>query len=360
MNFAEPWQGTRRFIVDQKIKESEVITSFYLVPEDGKPLAYYQPGQYLIFELDIPDQSSPVIRSYTISDAPNTRYYRLSIKKEPPPQDQPNLPPGLSSNYFHDHVHKGSILKAKSPKGDFFLQGETSPVVFLSGGVGQTPMLSMLNYIVEHQKRNVWFIHGAINSTTHAFNHFVRATTEQFNYVNSHVVYSNPLASDELSRHYHSQGFITTELLESLTVPKEADFYMCGPPPFMQSIFNQLIDWGIPENKIFYEFFGIAKHLKYFDSVEEMNQKSAENISITFSKSGLTVDWDTSATSILEFAESQGLSPDFGCRAGACHACECTLVEGEIEYLAGGKNEAEPEEILICCSKPTKSVVIDI
>ena len=105
----------RTLVVDRKVKESDTITSFYLLPEDNEPLAAFLPGQFLPLKLDIPGQYKPVLRTYSLSDSPNKDYYRLSIKREPAPPDRPDLYPGVSSTYFHDEVGPGSKLLSKSP-----------------------------------------------------------------------------------------------------------------------------------------------------------------------------------------------------------------------------------------------------
>ncbi|MCZ6863818.1 MAG: MOSC domain-containing protein, partial [Alphaproteobacteria bacterium] len=112
----EGWKGLRKFEVERKETESETITSFYLVPEDGAPLPGFLPGQFLTLELDIPGQPRPVIRTYSLSDCPNPGYYRLSIKREPAPTDKPDVPAGLSSSYFHDHVEPGTTLRVGAPR----------------------------------------------------------------------------------------------------------------------------------------------------------------------------------------------------------------------------------------------------
>ncbi len=160
------WEGCRTFLVDRREAESETVTSFYLVPEDGGVLPTYRPGQSLGFVLDVPDRMTPVIRNYTISDSPKDAcHYRLSIKREPAPADQPDLPPGISSNYFHDHVQVGTKLQVRVPSGQFALRPRgKGPVLLLSGGVGCTPMIAMLNAIVDAgSTRNVWFVHGVPN-----------------------------------------------------------------------------------------------------------------------------------------------------------------------------------------------------
>ena len=141
MNNPGSWSGHRAFVVDQKVTESETVTSFYLKPEDGGPIADYEPGQYIGFELDVPGKADPVKRSYTISEAPGRLDgYRVSIKREPAPAGRPDLDPGVGSNYFHDHVEVGSVLRVRAPGGVFHLdRDKDTPVVLLSGGVGLTP-----------------------------------------------------------------------------------------------------------------------------------------------------------------------------------------------------------------------------
>ena len=142
-------QGFRTLVLDRKIAESENITSFYLVPEDAKPLEPFLPGQFLPIRLAVPGQAKPLNRTYSISDCPNGEYYRLSIKREPPPPGQPELPAGISSNYFHDMLETGAKLRVRAPRGKFILDSRAKlPAVLVSAGVGITPMISMLNTIV--------------------------------------------------------------------------------------------------------------------------------------------------------------------------------------------------------------------
>ena len=153
-------KSLRSFVVERKEPESETITSFYLAPEDGAPLSAFLPGQFLTLELDIPGEPRPVIRTYSLSDGPHRERYRLSIKREPAPADTPEAPAGLSSTYFHDQVEAGTTLRVGAPRGKFTLDpdGERA-VVLLSAGVGLTPMISMLNAIVQGgAPRPVWFI----------------------------------------------------------------------------------------------------------------------------------------------------------------------------------------------------------
>ena len=164
------WNGSRKFEIHRKQREAEGVHSFYLVPHDGKPLPPFLPGQYLTFQLRIPDQPKPVIRCYSLSDSPNNPdYYRVSIKKVPPPRDQPDKPPGLSSTYFNDMLQEGAILDVKAPSGQFFLDMTSErPIVFVGGGIGLTPVLSMLTALTESGiRREVWFFLGVRNGKEH-------------------------------------------------------------------------------------------------------------------------------------------------------------------------------------------------
>jgi len=385
------WDGYRTFCIERKEPESRTITSFYLTAKDARPLAPYKPGQFLGFKLDVPGQPEPVLRTYTISDSANdATHYRLSIKREPPPPGQPDAPPGVSSNYFHDHVEVGGELQVRAPSGDFFLHedgdvdgdgGESGPVVLLSGGVGLTPMISMLNHIVSNgAKRPVWFVHGVRNGDEHAFGAHVRGLAETHANVNAYIAYQEPGPDDIESRDYDSAGFISLGLLESLLPGNEADFYLCGPPPFMKALFNGLLGWGVAESRVYYEFFGPATVLKESGAKDKANRKSAPAATavpgastvpgpeaaadgpvVTFRRSGVTVDWDPEIETILELAEANGVTPDFSCRSGLCHTCMCTLIEGEIEYVNDDALLPEEEgQILICSSKPKTDITVDV
>ena len=145
------WNGFRKFQIISKEQETKDITSFYLAPHDGKELPGFLPGQYLTFQITIPSQPNPVVRCYSLSDSPfHPDRYRVSIKKVPAPRDNPTAPPGLISNYFHDSLKEDDIVDVKAPSGHFYLNmTRKTPVVLLAGGVGITPVLSMLNAITE-------------------------------------------------------------------------------------------------------------------------------------------------------------------------------------------------------------------
>jgi len=351
------WKGYRTFVVDRKEPESETITSFYLAPEDGGPLPPFKPGQFLTFRLDIPGQSNPVTRTYTISDRPNDVYYRVSIKRE--------TPPGLSSNYFHDHVQPGAKLCVKSPRGDFWLDpGDDTPVVLVSAGVGLTPMISMLNGIIASGSgRQVWFIHGARGGRQHAMGEHMRRLAAEHDNVHLHVRYSRPAPGDIEGQNHDGIGHVTVDVLKSLLPPAAYDFYLCGPTPFMKTFYNGLLDWGVAEGRIHYEFFGPASVLKAGAGkapTQVTGDRGSPAFDVVFDRSGVTVAWDPGVDSILELAEAHGLRPDYNCRSGICHTCMCKLIAGEVTYVAEPADLPDPGYVLICCSRPKSNVIVDV
>jgi len=357
----------RGFVVNRKIPESESITSFYLVPEDGKPLAPFLPGQFLPLKLDIPGHFKPVLRTYSLSDSPNRDFYRLTIKRLLAPPGRPEIYPGVSSNYFHDQVEVGSKLLAKSPRGKFTLDpSQDKPVALVSAGVGLTPMISMLNAMVaEGSNRPIWYIHGTKNKQDHAMGDHVRRLAAENKNVEFHIRYSQPGEGDLVGRDYNEPGYVDLKLLKKILPSKDMDFYLCGPGPFMKSMFDGLLDWGVPEPQIHYEFFGPASVLKDRAKVSTPKRvaqisQCCEDLEVTFAKSGVKANWNPSFESILDLAEANGLSPDYSCRSGVCHTCKSTLQEGEVEYVEEPLDPPDEGTVLICSSKPRTNLVLDI
>ncbi len=247
------WEGFRGFIVDKKTVESDVITSFYLKPEDKGEIADFRPGQYISIKLEIDGEGYTHIRQYSLSDAPGKDYYRISVKRE---AGTPN-PDGMVSNYLHDSVEEGDIVKISAPAGDFVLDiDKKTPVVLLSGGVGLTPMMSMLKTVVEMQpERKVTFVHAAANGKVHALRDEVEELAQLQN-VASYFFYDSPTEEDRKNNRFDVEGYITREWLEKNIPTKEADFYFCGPVPFMKAINRFLKELGVSEEQIHFEFFG--------------------------------------------------------------------------------------------------------
>jgi nitric oxide dioxygenase len=247
------WEDFKSFTVERKVKESEVITSFYLKPEDGNGLPKFRPGQYISVKLEIPGQEYTHIRQYSLSDAPGKDYYRISVKRE----TNPETADGIVSNFLHDSVEERKSMLISAPAGDFVLNTEADmPLVLLSGGVGLTPMVSMLKTVAEIQpERQVTFIHGTSNSRLHALREDVSCAAEEGN-VRTVFFYDNPTPQDREQASFDVEGYITKDWLKENIDLKEADFFFCGPVPFMKYVNSALKELGVPAERIHYEFFG--------------------------------------------------------------------------------------------------------
>lgn len=249
------WQGFRRFTVAKKVKESDVITSFYLKPEDGAPIASFQPGQYITVKCDIDGQPYTHMRQYSLSDAPGKDYYRISVKRE---DGENETPEGIVSTYLHNEVKEGDSLEISAPAGDFVLKADHElPIVLISGGVGLTPMVSMLNNLAEqYPDKEVTFIHAARNGDVHAMDRHVRKLAKNNSNIHYYVCYQSPTDKDRQNQSFDKEGLIDLNWLQTILDSNQADFYFCGPVPFMKTIYQSLKKWEVPEERIHFEFFG--------------------------------------------------------------------------------------------------------
>jgi nitric oxide dioxygenase len=252
------WNGWRDFVVENVVDESSIIRSFTLIPVDGGKVVRHKPGQYLGFALDLPD-IGPLRRNYSISCGPNDRAYRITVKREA----APGVPAGLASNWLHDHALPGTVLRAAPPAGDFFLDTESDrPVVLVSGGVGLTPVLSMLEAVAATpSQRPVWWVHGALNGRVHAMRNHVRDLAARSPSVKATTFYAEPLDSDTPGGTFDIRGQISTRWLSQNTPIDSATYYLCGPKPFLRSLVGGLLTQGVPSNRVRYEFFGPADEL---------------------------------------------------------------------------------------------------
>ncbi|BBO71442.1 oxidoreductase FAD/NAD(P)-binding domain-containing protein [Desulfosarcina alkanivorans] len=349
--------------MDKKVPESQTITSFYLIPEDRLPLPVYMVGQFLTFRLTTPGRPKPIIRTYSLSECPcHAEYYRITIKKEPSHQDSDNV---SGSNYFHDVVEPGTRLQVAAPRGDFFLDPQKeSPIVLLSGGVGLTPMISMLNAVADSgKKRPTWFIHGTRNGVHHAMCKHMRQVAAGNEDIKVHIRYSQPRPEDIEGREYDSVGHVDLDLLKALLPGTDMEFFLCGPPPFMNGLLKSLWEWGVPETRIRFELFGPATLLQEGTSVRRRKKETTfeeKAYEVKFSASGITAKWDPEYENLLEFAEDQGVFPDFSCRSGICHTCQYKISRGEVDYNFEPLDPPYPGQALLCCSRPRSNLVIDV
>ncbi|MEJ6655026.1 MAG: NO-inducible flavohemoprotein [Pseudomonas sp.] len=249
------WNGWREFIVREKNPESEEITSFVLEPGDGQPVANFEPGQYTSVVVQVPALGVEQIRQYSLSDVPNGRTYRISVKRESGNEDQP---PGYVSNLLHEHVQVGDRIRLAAPYGNFFIDvNATTPVVLISGGVGLTPMISMLKRVLQSpDQRPLVFVHGARNGRVQAMKSKLRQAAAEHDNFHLIMFYNEPLASDQVGQDFDFEGFVDVKRIADRILLEEADYYICGPVPFMRMQHDALMNLGVGEARIHYEVFG--------------------------------------------------------------------------------------------------------
>jgi nitric oxide dioxygenase len=255
------WNGTRTFVVTKKVPESDVVTSFYLKPADNGPLPPFKPGQYITVHIEHPHTpTSP--RNYSLSDCLSQPHYRISVKREA--RRAADAPDGLISNHLHDAIEEGDCIELGPPCGEFTVAPEyiTKPVVFLAGGIGVTPLLSMAKSIVQaNPQASIDFIHAVRNRKVQAFADELGQLAQAGPNVNTHVVYDAPLPGDVEEGKCDATGFLTTAMLREWTPWEDADFYLCGPKPFMENVQACLRNLGVDELRVRYEFFGPKQEL---------------------------------------------------------------------------------------------------
>ncbi|MFD2629989.1 NO-inducible flavohemoprotein [Oceanobacillus kapialis] len=249
------WLGFRDFTVEKKVVESDVITSFYLKPTDGQPIQAYEPGQYITVKAKIAGEPYEHLRQYSLSTSPGKDYYRISVKRE---DALDNLPAGVVSSFLHSSVEEGHTLPITAPSGDFTLQKEQKPLVLISGGVGLTPLISMLETTIKEQpERDVIFIHAAKSSQHHAMREHVESLSSKSNHVTHYFVYDDPQDPIACDKH----GRIDDAWLESILPTTDAAFYFCGPKGFMRSMYMALKKLQVSDESIHYEIFGPAEDI---------------------------------------------------------------------------------------------------
>lgn len=356
------WSGWRKFEVKKKNPEGGDICSFYLSPHDGRPLPPFNPGQFLTFQLHVPGQSKPIIRCYSLSDSPHHEdYYRVSIKRVPPPRDKPDVPPGLSSNHFHDNVNEGDILDVKAPGGAFFLDmSKSSPVVLIGGGVGLTPVLSMVNAITEvGSQRETHFFYGLRNSREHVFKEHLEEIDRNFENVHMHICYSKPLETDVAGKDFQHEGRVGADLFKEVLPSNNYDYYMCGPPPMMTTVTEGLDEWGVPEKNVHFEAFGPASAKKKAPAKDAPAAAAGPAITVNFAKSGKSLPWNADVGALLDFAEDNGVDIEFGCRAGNCGTCITAIKSGDVDYLNDPGEPPEAGSCLACIAVPKSDLTLD-
>jgi ferredoxin-NADP reductase/predicted pyridoxine 5'-phosphate oxidase superfamily flavin-nucleotide-binding protein len=353
----------RPFKVAQVEQESDAVRSLYLLPADDGPVPEYLPGQFLPISVSIPGFVEPFRRTYTISDEPNGRYIRISVKRD----STAGHASGVVSNWLHDNVSVGSIIDVMAPRGDFTLDPASHrPVVLLSAGIGITPMMAMLDHLMggtssrlRYPDRRVWFVHAARHGGEHAFASYVRSLSQHRPNLTTHIRYSQPRVSDRAGEDFDSAGRIDAALIRALLPLDDYDFYLCGPTGFMQATYDVLGDLGVRNERIHFEAFGpssVNRRRPNMDPAQQM-APPVENAQVVFKKSGVTAIWNASAGTLLDLAEQSQISAPWSCRAGNCGSCRTPVTVGKVTYEKEPTAAHDAATALICCGVPSSDVL---
>lgn len=321
----------RPFNVVDVVQESGDVRSFHLAPADGMGVAAHVPGQFVSVRLPAwaGEGAAAQIRSYTISDAPDGRRYRISVKRQ-----------GVVSSWLHAHLAPGAQIELMGPSGDFvFAEGTQRPVVMLSAGIGITPMIAMLNGLLVNGSRTrhkhaIHFIHGA-REVAHPF-----------------AVHLQTLAMGHGNLHLHvQQQRIDIQALKALLPFDDYDFYLCGPAGFMQAMYDGLRKLNVADERIRFEAFGPAS-VRRTTGKETPAAAPLAPVPVRFARSGVEATWDGAHASLLDLAEASGIEAPSGCRSGLCGSCTVSLNSGEVDYTRTCGTQPETGQVLLCSTVP--------
>jgi ferredoxin-NADP reductase len=326
-------------------------------PADAPPLQAALPGQFIVLRLKPSPDAPTLLRSYSLSGEPSADRYRISVKRETH---------GAVGAYIDAEVRVGDMLEASAPRGNPTLGPGGGPVILLSAGIGATPVLAMLHALAATASpREVWWIYGARNGE-HPFAAETRALLEVLPRSHYHICYRAPGPVDRPSVDFDTTGRLGMPLLRELGVPRDADFYLCGPTAFMSELTAELAAWGVSTHRIHTEIFGSGPSKT--PGVAEAARRpphppdgpAGTGPFVSFARSGINVRWDLSIQSLLELAEACDVPVRRSCRTGVCHSCETGLIGGTVAYRPDPVEPLANGNVLICCSRPAGDIVIDL
>jgi ferredoxin-NADP reductase/MOSC domain-containing protein YiiM len=340
------WNGFRPLRVSAVRRESPRVLSISLGADDGSALPRPLPGQYLTVR--IPDAAEPApMRSYSLSGDPAAGDYRISVQCE----DH-----GVVSGWLHSHIEPGSVLQAAAPRGEFCLSDGDTPVLLISAGIGVTPVLAMLHALsAQRSSRDVWWLHTVRNPESQSFAAEVAGLIESLPHARQRVVYTQ------------TQGRLDQATIAALGLPVNATAYLCGPNQFMTDMQEALVAAGLEQRRIRSELFGSLSSIN--PGVIDPGPRTPPHPpagapgtgpSITFARSGLSVNWSPEYPSILDLAEACDVPTRFACRSGVCHVCETRIVDGTISYVQAPLEAPGPDSVLICSAAPCSDLVLDL
>jgi MOSC domain-containing protein YiiM/ferredoxin-NADP reductase len=351
------WRGFRPFRLSRKVRESGNVISLMLEPADGQPIAAALPGQFVVLRL-APTSAPALMRSYSLSGEPSAVSYRVSVKREAH---------GAASAYVDDELRVGDIVHASAARGSFTLRPGDTPVVLLSAGIGVTPVLAMLHALAaEASTREISWLYGTRNGRERPFAEETRGLLTTLAHRHSYICYSSPDPEDRLNVDFDAPGHLNMGVIQELNLPRNGDFYICGPSTFMSDLTAGLTALGVVPDHIHTEMFGSGPSMTPGIAASPRRPPHlpagppGSGPMVSFARSGLNVRWGSSFQSLLELAEACDVPVRWSCRTGVCHTCEAGLVAGTIGYHPDPVDAPADGNLLICCSQPADDVVIDL
>lgn len=331
------------------------MTTVRLVPSDGEPLPLASPGQYLTLVLRVPGEERPAIRCYSLSHAPEPAGYEVTIKET----RRADGSPGLVSSYVQSGLSQGDFIDLLAPRGSFTVDPARppGPLVFLAGGVGITPMMSMLEGLARAGNEvPVHLYYGVRRASEHIFRERLQELAEE-PWLHQTLAYSRPEGPLPAGCR---EGRIDLELLKETLPPSDRPytFFICGPAPFLESLREGLSQLGIPGDQIKVEAFGAP-------SVRPLTRRLSRSAlaklpTVRFAQSEVEATWDPNATSLLDFAMSKSVFFPFACAAGHCGTCASSLLEGEVDYATEPQFPLREGQCLPCIAVPKTNVSLDV
>lgn len=342
----------RPFRVVRTVDESETIRSLHLEPDDGDGLLSFAPGQYVPLHLSPEDGGKALVRTYSLSSAPGDPFYRISVKREAK---------GTVSSYLHERVQTGDRIELRLPRGDFALDAaDPRPALLLAAGVGITPMIAMARHIVVEGMRTRKFrpttlVHVARSVDERGFFDEARQLEAMGRGALRYLsLITRPAADEREGEHFHRKGRLSSDLLTTLIGDDQPDVFLCGPEAFMQSSYDLLRGLDVADRRIHAEAFGPSALRRDGAEGEEVAEAETVSAVVTFARSNRSAVWKPADGSLLDFAEAQGLMPEFGCRNGACGTCAVALQRGAVAYRHQ-PHTAQENEVLICSAVPARN-----
>jgi len=359
----QQWKGELK--VAAIFQETPEVKTYRLAAADGGPFPFaYLPGQFLNVQLTI--DGKRVNRSYTISSSPTRgAACELSIKREPF---------GLASRFIHDHLNVGDILKVSGPAGKFIFTGQDgSAILLISGGVGITPMMSIVRYLTDRAwPGDIYFVNVAKTEEGLIFHDEIQWLKHRFPRLSVCQTLTR-CAPDSMWK--GDRGRVTESLLKRFVPDLDRQpVYLCGPNEMMEATRSLLLGLGVPNSRIKTENFGLKKEAgptPEASNDEQQSDKSNGTPSVpAIAISIKTIDFGrsmvrasvSSETSVLEAAEASSIQLPYECRSGICGQCKTRLVKGQVIMDcedALSRSEKASGLILACQARPLSNLVID-